>query len=114
MTERTEGPWYVGRSESNGVCWIDSDFAPSSAIADLYQRVGDDLIAKENAEANASYIVQACNAYPTAIADTVARCLAAIDKHTVTEFDVHSRGYMMALREIREDIAALSSLPKET
>jgi hypothetical protein len=64
----TQGPWYVGRSETHGVVWIDSDYAPSSAIADLYQRVGDELIAKENAEENAAYIVQACNAYPKLVA----------------------------------------------
>lgn len=64
MTEHTKLPWSVGRSETNGIVWIDAVEATSAGIADLYHRSVSDLVAKENAEANAAYIVKACNAYP--------------------------------------------------
>ena len=64
----TELPWYIGRSEKHGLVWIDSDYAPSSAIADLYQRIGEDLIPKENAEANACHIVSCVNAHDGLVA----------------------------------------------
>lgn len=64
--EYTPTPWMVSRNTDKGLVWVDSFDAPSCGVADLYHRHGigvEDFVAKDNAEANAAFIVKACNAH---------------------------------------------------
>ena len=110
----TELPWYIERNEKYGIVWIDSDYAPSSAIADLYQRIGDDLIPKENAEANAAYIITACNAYPAMLEalHAAGTALQAVADHEVA-FGLGPEASRETANARKKVDAALSS-PKET
>ena len=65
MSEHTEGPWWV-ENHKNGCLFITAMEAPEGDICDLYHGEGDNIDRKGPdgvAEANAAFIVRACNCY---------------------------------------------------
>ena len=86
--EHTPTPWSIERNKERGIIWIDALDAPSEGIADLYHRHGigtEDFVAKRDAEANAAFIVRACNSFDA---------LVAALKEAREEVDDLVRGYL--------------------
>ena len=60
MSKHTPGPWSVERSNKHGIIWIDAAESRLGDICDLYHiTASDQLVAKDNAEANAKLIAAA-------------------------------------------------------
>ena len=93
MSERTPGDWFIrDHSDDEGCLYIE---APTDGVATVFTGIGED-----DAQANAQFIVRACNSFDELLA--ACKLVASTADKTLLGSGTHEEGAAMAFGQCAE------------